>query len=291
MADNQEYKPKKRYQPTYKYAILTIGLNLFIIGLFAIIIYYANISLIKLKQNFEIELILDDSLQQSDIDVIKQTLHKKDYLHKITYRSKEVAAKMYEKELGQDFTKILGYNPMYNAFIVNLKAEKADKATIKAIKSDFLSVSGIKEVNYSEPISDMFGKTVKPIFIGILAISFILFIIAFSVIDSTIRLMMYTQRYAIRTMQLIGGTKWFIIKPFLMKSIYAGLVSTFLAILTLSGILFFFINKYSIGLEQFDYLVLVAISGGLIFTSLFISLISTYFAVNKYWNIKLDDLF
>lgn len=291
MAEDQKYKPKKRYQPTYKYAILTIGLNLFIIGLFAIIIYYSNASLIKLKQSFEIELILDDSLQKSNIDVIKATLQKKDYLHKINFRSKEVAAKMYEKELGQNFTEILGYNPMYNAYIVNLKAEKADKSSIKAIKSDFLSINGIKEVNYSEPISDMFGNTVKPVFIGILAISLILFIIAFSVIDSTIRLMMYTQRYAIRTMQLIGGTKWFIIKPFLIKAISAALISAFIAILILVGIVFFFTDKYSIHLVQMDYLVLAGIGGGLLLMSLLISLISTYFAVNKYWNIKLDDLF
>jgi cell division transport system permease protein len=291
MSKNQEYKPKKRYQPTYKYAILIIGLNLFIIGLFLIIIYYSNSTITKLKQDFEIELILDDNLVQSDIDAIKQTLLQKDYLHKINYRSKEVAAEIYEKELGQDFTQILGYNPMYNAFIVNLKAKETDADHISAIKSDFMTINGIKEVNYSEPLSNMFGKVIRPVFVGIIVVSLILFLIAFSVIDGTIRLMMYTQRYAIRTMQLIGGTKWFIINPFLSKSVVAACMSAAIAILALAGLFAFFINKYSIVLQQADYLILAGIGGALILISLFISLISTFFAVNKYWNVKLDDLF
>lgn len=291
MSDNKDYKPIKRYQPNYKYAILTIALNLFIIGLFAIIIHFSNAAIVKLKQNIDIELILADTVNTEQIAEIKNTLKQKDYLHKINYVSKEVAAQKYEKELGQNFTQILGYNPMYNAFVVNVKAEKADPQTIKLLKTDLLAVSGIKEVNYSEPISNMFGQTIKPVFIGILVISLLLFLIAFFVIDSTIRLMMYSQRYAIRTMQLIGGTKFFIIKPFLTKSIWAGLFSAFIALLALGSVVFYFINKYSIALSQADIVMLSVIAGGLIIISLFISLISTFFAVNKYWNAKLEDLF
>ena len=290
MSEEQSYKPIKKYQATYKYAVLTIALNLFIVGLFASILYLAKNTINKLKQNIDIELILHDTLSTNQINQVKTDLNKKEYISKVAYRSKEKAAKMYEKELGQNFTQILGYNPLYNAYVVNLKPEFLDSKTLKELKSDFMMIGGIKEMSYSEPISNFVSTTVKPAFVTISILSIILLIIAFSVIDTTIRLKMYSQRFAIRTMQLIGSTEWFIIKPYIFNAIKAGLVSVFISIIFLAILLSYGIYKYSLVLSQYDIIFFVILAASLILISLSISTISTYFAVRKYLNLNLDDL-
>jgi cell division transport system permease protein len=290
MSEQQPYKPTKKYQATYKYAILTISLNLFIIGLFASILYLTKNTINKLKQDIDIELVLIDTLDNNQIAKIKQELKKKDYISKINYRSKEKAAEIYERELGQNFTQILGYNPLYNSYIVNIKPAALDAENLKEIKSDFLIIKGIKDVSYSEPVSNFVSTTVKPAFITISILSIILLLIAFSVIDTTIRLKMYSQRYAIRTMQLIGSTNWFIIKPYIQNALKAGAISVLLCIVFLTMLVGFGIYKYNIILNNNDIVFFILLAITLIIISLLISTISTYFAVRKYLNLNLDEL-
>jgi cell division transport system permease protein len=290
MSEQQPYKPTKKYQATYKYAILTISLNLFIIGLFASILYLTKNTINKLKQDIDIELVLIDTLENNQIAKIKQELKKKDYISKINYRSKEKAAEIYERELGQNFTQILGYNPLYNSYIVNIKPAALDAENLKEIKSDFLIIKGIKDVSYSEPVSNFVSTTVKPAFITISILSIILLLIAFSVIDTTIRLKMYSQRYAIRTMQLIGSTNWFIIKPYIQNALKAGAISVLLCIVFLTMLVGFGIYKYNIILNNNDIVFFILLAITLIIISLLISTISTYFAVRKYLNLNLDEL-
>lgn len=290
MSEQQPYKPTKKYQATYKYAILTISLNLFIIGLFASILYLTKNTINKLKQDIDIELVLIDTLENNQIAKIKQELKKKDYISKINYRSKEKAAEIYERELGQNFTQILGYNPLYNSYIVNIKPAALDAENLKEIKSDFLIIKGIKDVSYSEPVSNFVSTTIKPAFITISILSIILLLIAFSVIDTTIRLKMYSQRYAIRTMQLIGSTNWFIIKPYIQNALKAGAISVLLCIVFLTMLVGFGIYKYNIILNNNDIVFFILLAITLIIISLLISTISTYFAVRKYLNLNLDEL-
>lgn len=290
MGRQKEDKPTKKYQATFKYAIIVISLNLFIVGLFACILYLSNSTINKLKKDIDIELILQNSLDSKSINQVNTVLKSKAYVATIKYRSKEVAAKLYEKEIGHNFTEILGYNPMYDAYIINLKPEYLDSKKLKEVKSDLLSVNAIKDVSYSEPISNFVSNSMKPVLIIVIAISSILFFVAFSVIDTTIRLQMYSQRFAIRTKQLIGSTEWFIIKPYIFSSIAVAILSAFTSIAFLGGLVGYFVYKYSLGFHQTDIVFLILLASSLLFISLFMSTISTYFAVKKYLNLNLDDL-
>jgi cell division transport system permease protein len=289
-ADLQPKHPKK-YKPTFVYAIASISLNLFIMGLFALGIYFTQKEIKKVRESVEVELILRDSLSHERKVAIEKYLKKKDFIGHVDYRSKDEAAAIYEKELGQNFREVLGYNPLYDAFIVNLKAENSNPEFVADVKSAFLSQVGVKEVNYSQPVMDMLGTTFKPVTFGIFLLCIILFIVAFMVIDTTIRLMMYSQRYSIRTMQLIGATEWFIVKPFLKRSAISGMISGFIAILVVSLVYYLTHYKFNVTIESSDFVFLLMLGGLLIGMGVFISALSTYFAVKKYIGVKLDELY
>lgn len=202
-----------------------------------------------------------------------------------------MAAEQFERELGQNFREILGENPLYDAYIINLKAEFSNPEFVKDVKSALVGLSGVQEVFYSDMAVSTTGATLKPITIGIVILSIIMLVVAFLIIDNTIRLMMYSQRFTIRSMQLIGANEWFIIKPYIIKSIVSGIISAVIAIAVMAALIYLTIYKFSLQFTGQDFVTLSLIGIGLIFFGILISIGSTYFAVNKYLKIKLDELY
>jgi cell division transport system permease protein len=222
---------------------------------------------------------------------IKSYLEKQKYISKIIYKDKTKAADEFEKELGQNFREILGENPLYDAYIIHLKSNYSNETFVKDVKSAFLALDGVQEVFYSDLAVKTVGTQLKPISYGIIALSIILLIVAFLIIDNTIRLMMYSQRFSIRSMQLIGANNWFIIKPYILKSILVGIISAIVAISGLAFLIYLTKYKFSIEILSQDFVNLTLIAIGLLLFGILISIISTYLSVNKYLKIKLDELY
>ncbi len=291
MSDELEQKIPKKRKPSFIYAIISIAMILFIIGLFSFGVFTIQKQIDDLKESVKIDLNLKTDVTIEQKTKISAYLKKQDFISKITFISKEVAAEKFERELGQNFTEILGENPLYDAYVVQLKAEFSNPEFIKDVKSAFIAQDGVQEVLYSTEAVNTTAATLKPITIGIVALSFIMLVVAFLIIDNTIRLMMYSQRYTIRSMQLIGANEWFIIKPYILKSVYSGLLSAGLAILVLAGVVYLTIYKFSVVFVTQDFVTLLFIALGLVVFGILISMASTYFAVNKYLKIKLDELY
>lgn len=291
MSVELEQKIPKKRKPSFFYAIISITMILFMIGLFSFGVITIQKQINNLKESVKIDLNLKPNTTEDQKAKIATYLKKQDYISKITYISKEVAAEKFERELGQNFTEILGENPLYDAYVVQLKAEFSNPEFIKDVKSAFIGQDGVQEVLYSMEAVNTTATTLRPITIGIVILSIIMLIVAFLIIDNTIRLMMYSQRYTIRSMQLIGANEWFIIKPYILKSVYSGLISAGLAILLLAGVVYLTIYKFSIVFVMQDFVTLSLIALGLVFFGILISITSTYFAVNKYLKIKLDELY
>ncbi|MEZ5054176.1 MAG: permease-like cell division protein FtsX [Chitinophagales bacterium] len=237
MSDELEQKAPVKRKPNFVFAIISIAMILFTIGLFSFGVFTLQKQIKEIKESVQIDLNLKSDVTESQKTALANYLKKQNYIAKITYKSKEVAAQQFEKELGQNFTEILGSNPLYDAYIINLKSEFSNPDFIKDVKSDFLGQAGVQEVLYSDLAVQSTGTTLKPITIGIIILSIIMLVVAFLIIDNTIRLMMYSQRFLIRSMQLIGANEWFIVKPFILKSIISGLISAAIALL-------FFIRHY-----------------------------------------------
>jgi len=291
MSVNLEPKSPKKSKPTFAYAIVSIAMILFIIGLFSFGVFTIQKEIDKIKEGVQIDLNLKTDVTPEQKTSITAYLKKQNYIAKLVFKSKEVAAEQFEHELGQDFREILGENPLYDAYIINLKADFSNPDFVKDVKSALLGLSGVQEVFYSDMAVNTTSATLRPITIGIVLLSIIMLLVAFLIIDNTIRLMMYSQRFTIRSMQLIGANEWFIIKPYLVKAIVSGVISATIAIVALAGLIYLTIYKFSIELSGGDFVILSLIAVCLIFFGMLISVASTYFAVSKYLKIKLDELY
>ena len=291
MSEELEQKTPTKKNPSFAYAIISIAMILFIIGLFSFGVYVIQKEINAIKESVQIDINLKPDVTEEQKSALANYLKKQKYISKIAYKSKEVAAEQFEREIGQNFREILGDNPLYDAYIINLNSTYSSPAFVKDIKSAMLSQPGVQEVFYSELAISTTGATLKPITIGIVVLSVIMLIVAFLIIDNTIRLMMYSQRFVIRSMQLIGANEWFIIKPYILKSIGSGIISAILAICILAGIVYLTIYKFSIVFVSQDFVILSAIAVGLLLFGILISITSTYFSVRKYLKIKLDQLY
>ena len=291
MSEDLEPKVPKKRKPNFVYAIISIAMILLIIGLFSFGVFTVQKEINKIKEGVQIDLNLKQDITEEQKNAIAVYLKKQNYVSKITFKGKEVAAEQFERELGQNFREILGENPLYDAYIINLKAEFSNPEFVKDVKSALVGLSGVQEVFYSDMAVSTTGATLKPITIGIVILSIIMLVVAFLIIDNTISLMMYSQRFTIRSMQLIGANEWFIIKPYILKSIGSGINSAILAICILAGIVYLTIYKFSIVFVSQDFVILSAIAVGLLLFGILISITSTYFSVRKYLKIKLDQLY
>ena len=248
---------------------------LFVIGTAAVILNEAiNISN-NFKEGLSIELVLKDSLNTNQAADIQKALLAKPYVKNVTYISKEEAAKILQKDLGQNFLDILGYNPLYASFSLNLRNNYTNSESFPQIKTDLLSMNGITLVNIQNGILESLDKNIKSITLVISVLVSALLIFAISLIFNTIRLVMFSSRFTIKTMQLFGATKWFIIRPFLSRSIINGLISSILAMLFIGGGIYYFDRTLpELGLQR-DLFTFALLSGALTVFGILISFFST----------------
>ncbi len=281
----------KRTKPSYVYSIISISLVLFMLGLLGLIIVQADKLSDYFKENIEISIILKDNIKEAEIYQLQKQLEAENYVKSTEYVSKDEAARRLIEENKEDFIELLEYNPLYASINMNLNADYAYPDSLEWIEESILKKSQVKEIYYYRKLVDLISKNVRKIGLLIMGISILLFLIALTLIDNTIRLAMYSNRFLIKSMQLVGATRWFVMKPFLSKSIINGIISAGFAILALTSTLYYGIkNVPELELLQdttkFTILLVALLAVGII-----ISWLSTRRAVRKYLKMKLEDLY
>ncbi len=284
-------KSPRKSKPSFTYAIISMALILLLVGLLGLTIFLTQKSLKGIKENIEFELVLDKDIEEIDKIQIRNFLNGKPYIKSNTFLSKEDAAENFQRELGQNFIETLGFNPLYDAYIITLNSNYTASDSIQKVKTEILAQKGIEDVSFDQGIVDLLNAKLKSLSLVILGISVFLLLIAISLIDSTIRLSMFSQRFIIRSMQLIGATQSFIQKPFLTTAIRNGLVSAVLAIGVMGGLLIYINRRYNALVVQEDLPILAAIFISVLVLGVLISLFSTFFTVRKYLRLKLDELY
>jgi cell division transport system permease protein len=290
MSTLQQKRPKKS-SPTYISSIVSISLILFVLGLLGTFFIQSTKLTQSLKENMAVQLVLTEKLNESDRFQFAKQLETAFYVKDVEVVSKEVAAEMMKEDLGEDFLATIGYNPLPDAIVLHLNAAYSNPDSMIWIKEEILKTNNVSAVNYDEQLLSNITDVSSKLLFTLLTIMGVLLLISFIVIDNTIKLAMFSQRFIIRSMQLVGAKRWFITKPFVLRAIFNGVLSAILAgLLLLLGVYLF--EKYIMDVEVFkDYFDFILILGGLIFTGIIISLISTFFAVRKYLGMKLDDLY
>ncbi len=293
-----KYKKKKKLGSfPYVSVIFSITLALFLIGLFGLLILYSNKLKGDIQENITMQIYLDKFITENDKIRINKILTQKEYVMiegetpLIEFISKEEAAEDFIKSTGEDFVEFLGENPLRDAFVITINPEYQNEESLKIIESELSKLDSVFEVAYVQNLVEAINNNIAKISLFLVALTVILLFVIVVLINNTIKLALFSQRFLIRSMQLVGAKAGFIIRPFVRRAGIQGFVAGILASALLFGFVTYF-TKIIEGLSQLHSLEeLLIIFGTLIALGLVIGVFSTYKAVRKYLKMSLDKLY
>ncbi len=282
---------KRRLRSSYFSVIVSIALVLFLVGLLGLIVLKTNSITKHFKEKVTMTLFLKDNAKNKDVEILKAELKKADYTKEITYISKKEAAKQYSEDIGEDFVEFLGENPLKNAIDISLKSEYVTPEKMGAIEKQLEIRSIIAEISYDKPLIELLTKNINRLSFWMLLFSALFTLIAVVLINSSIRLSVYSKRFTLKTMQMVGATKSFIRTPFIWKSIQLGILG---ALVSIAGLLAFiiYVNTTIPELELLsNYKILGILFVCIIVLGILITWISTFFATQRFLNLRTDELY
>ncbi|WP_299054131.1 permease-like cell division protein FtsX [uncultured Polaribacter sp.] len=282
---------KRRLQSSYFSVVISIALVLFMVGILGLILLKSTLVANRVKEKVAITLFLKDDVSTKDRNNFKDALQKEVFTKRIIYTSKERAAKIYSKEIGEDFLSFLGKNPLKNGIDIYLKAAFVTPEKMQELETRFLKNALIADVSYDKPLINLLTKNIKRVSFWFLIVCGFFGLVAIILINSSIRLSIYSKRFNIKTMQMVGATKGFIRKPFIWQSIKLGAIGAFLALIGLAVVVYY-IDKRAPSLALLkDYITLGYLAASVIIVSFIITWISTFFATQRFLNLKTDELY
>lgn len=291
MGKSFEQYQKRKLISSYFSVVLSIALVLFLLGILGVLVLNTKKMADHFKEQITISVFLKESAKEVEIDQLQKSLAMADYTKTATYVSKEDAAEVHSEEIGENFMDFLGYNPLKNSIDVNLNADFVSPEQIEEIADEIAIKTYVDEVSYDKPLVGLLSDNVKKISFWILVASSIFTFIAVLLINSSIRLSIYSKRFIIKTMQMVGATKTFIRRPFIWTNIKLGMIGSLIALLAMSGVLYY-IDDIFPELRLFsDPTIMIILFVGVFALGLLISLISTYFATQRFLNLRTDELY
>ncbi len=290
VSTNEKYQ-KRRLRSSYLSVIVSIALVLFLVGLLGIIVLKTQELAQHFKEQMTLNVFLKNTDNQDNIADFRKSLRKKTYTKDLTYTTKEEAAIMMQKEIGQDFMEFLGTNPLKDVLAIQLQSNYVTTDSIQKIENELKENSLVYEISYDKPLIELLNKNIKRISIWLLAFSALMTLIAVVLINSSIRLSVYSKRFIIKTMQMVGATKKFIRRPFIWNNIKLGILGALLAIIALIGVSLY-IEKQVPEINMLDnWQLLGVVFGVVIVLGIIISWVSTYFATRRFLNLRTDQLY
>lgn len=281
----------KRAKPSYFMSILGVTLVLFLLGIIGVLVINANKIGDYFKENVEVMASLRGDLNPNDSVALMEYVAGKPYIREMQFITKEEAKRRYLGDGNESWDKILEENPLPNSINFKVKKEYMNRDSLEAIKKDLEQQTYVSDVKYPEALVDKLHENIRTLSMIFLAIAIILSLVVIILIDNTIRLAMFSNRFLIKTMQMVGATRWFIAKPMNVRAIVNGAISGIIAV----GAVILVI----LGAERMvpwlkaihDNKSLGMLFGGMIVLGICITLISTHRSVLKYLKMKLDDLY
>ena len=270
--------------------MISVSLVLFLMGMLGILFISAKKISDHVKENIGFHVYLKDHAKEDEVERLHNFLHASNYVKSSMYLSKDSAAALYKKEVGEDFVQFIGYNPLPSSMEVQLKADFANPDSIAWIQKQILDFSSVKEFDYQESLVNMVNKNVNRIALVLLIFIGLLMLIALALINNTIRLAIYSKRFVIKTMQLVGATGGFIRKPFLVNGVKHGIIAGIIANLMLGVIIYAAVKKIPDLTQVTDTIMMIYLFGIVLALGVFISGISTFFAVRKYLRLSSEEL-
>lgn len=282
MAASPDKYARKRARTSAVSTVIGIALVLFMLGILSVLVLNARKLSNYVKENIQVQVFLEDAVKEAGILRLKKEIDAEPYTHSTEYVSKEEAARQLSEELGEDFVSFLGHNPLQAAIDLRLNAEYAQPDSVEAIVAGIEDRAHVAEVVYSPNLIRQINENVNKIGLILLGFSAILLLIAIALINNTIRLTIYSKRFIIRSMQLVGATRGFIQRPFILAGMLQGIYASIIAILLILGVLYAVRHEIPSFVEFNDLIMFVKLFGLVALLGVIISGLSTIFAVRRY---------
>lgn len=282
---------KRRLISSYFSVVLSVFLVLFLLGMLGLFIINSKKLADDFKENIAMTVFFKNEANDTILKSFGTELKKAAFAKTYVFVSKEAAAKQHTDIIGEDFVTFLGENPLQNSYDIHIKADYVERDSISKIENRLRKNAMISDIVYDKQLVNLVNDNIKKVSMWILIISGFLAVIAVLLINSSLRLSIHSNRFIIKTMQMVGATKAFIRKPFVMRSIKLGMIGSGLAILALIGVLIYVENSFpNLGILEDKLLiglVLITVFG----IGILITWLSTYFATQRFLNLRTDDLY
>ena len=288
MSTSFEKYQKRRLVSSYFSVVISIALVLFLLGMLGLLVLNTKKVADHFKEQIALTVYLKDNAKEVEIEQLKKSLAMADYTKSTTYVSKEEAAEAHSKEIGEDFMEFLGYNPLQNSIDVYMNADFVSGEQVDEIAADLTSKNFVDEVVYDKPLIALLNENVKKISFWILIASGVFTFIAVLLINSSIRLSVYSKRFIIKTMQMVGATKGFIRRPFIWQSVKLGIIGAIIALIGMAGALYYLNNSFPQLSLTSDVKLLAGLFIGIFLLGIFITWLSTFFATSRFLNLKTE---
>jgi cell division transport system permease protein len=291
MISSFEKFQKRRLISSYFSVVLSVFLVLFLLGILGFFIINSKKLADDFREKIAMTVFFKNEANDTILKAFDQELKTTKFSKSFVYVSKEQAAKEHTDIIGEDFVTFLGENPLQNSYDIHLKADYVVKDSIAKIEANFRKNPMVSDIVYDKQLVNLVNDNIKKVSMWILIVSAFLTFIAVLLINSSLRLSIHSNRFIIKTMQMVGATKSFIRKPFVMRSIKLGMIGAGLAILALIGVLVYLETSFpDLGIlddKLLIALVLIAVFG----LGILITWLSTYFATQRFLNLRTDDLY
>ena len=282
---------KRRLLTSYFSVIVSITLVLFLLGFFGFLVFSTKKLANHFKEQVTVTILIKDEAKSADIAQLQKTLSVASFVKSLRFISKDEAAETFSKDIGEDFVSFIGTNPSQNVIDLSLKADYAEPDRMAEIKRELEQNSFVSEVVYDQSLIALIHENVNRIGLITLVFSALFTFVSVLLINASIRLSIYSKRFIIKTMQLVGATRSFIRRPFIRTNVRLGILSAFLAILLFYGALLAIVKSYPEFSILLDNTILCIVFIGILAMGIFISWLSTYFATQRFLNLNTNDLY
>ena len=282
---------KRRLLTSYFSVIVSITLVLFLLGFFGFLVFSTKKLANHFKEQVTVTILIKDEAKSADIAQLQKTLSVASFVKSLQFISKDKAAETFSKDIGEDFVSFIGTNPLQNVIDLSLKADYAEPDRMAEIKRELEQNSFVSEVVYDQSLVALIHENVNRIGLITLVFSALFSFVSVLLINASIRLSIYSKRFIIKTMQLVGATRSFIRRPFIRTNVRLGILSAFLAILLFYGALLAIVKSYPEFSILLDKTILCVVFIGIFAMGILISWLSTYFATQRFLNLNTNDLY
>ena len=291
MSTSFERYQKRRLISSYFSVVLSIALVLFLLGMLGLLVLNTKKVADHFKEQIALTVYFNDDAKDEAMQNLTKSLDTASYTRSVTFVSKEEAAEQTKEAIGEDFMEFLDYNPLQNSIDVYMNADFVSSEKVEEIATKLSENTAVDEVAYDKPLISLLNNNLKKISFWVLIVSALFTFIAVLLINSSIRLSVYSKRFTIKTMQMVGATKGFIRRPFIWNSVNLGIIGAIVALIGMAAVIYYLNNSFAELNLLADKKLILALFGGVFLTGIVITWLSTFFATTRFLNLKTDELY